>query len=307
MQFPAAYTDLPAPSRGVLLMFASAMCYALTFASVRQLSESFSVYQLVLFRAAIGTTVMLPWLYRSGFRTLQTNRWKLYGVRAVAVYTGNLCWFYALAHIALADATALSFLMPLFTIVILAFWMRERLTGPRLVALFLGLAGAVVVIRPGFAEVGIAAIGMIYTAAAYGAATAFTRVLTKTEDSNVVVFYLFAINFPIALGPGLLHWTMPGWGDVGWIVGFAVLSLYAQIFMTRSLALAEAAVVMPSYYLQLPFVALFGYVLFGQVPEIWLIPGALLIIGGSYYALRSESRKRRQETAGQDTAGQEAA
>jgi drug/metabolite transporter (DMT)-like permease len=77
--------------------------------------------------------------------------------------------------------------------------------------------------------------------------------------------------------------------------------------MTRSLALAEAAVVMPSYYLQLPFVALFGYVLFGQVPEIWLIPGALLIIGGSYYALRSESRKRRQETAGQDTAGQEAA
>lgn len=293
MKAPAFYIVLPAPTRGVILMFLSAMCYALTFATVRELSETFSVYQLVLFRTAIGTAVMLPWLYRSGLRTLYTSRWKLYGLRAVAVYTGNLCWFYALAYIVLADATALSFLMPLFTAVILAVWLRERLTGSRLVALFLGLAGAIVIIRPGFAEISVATIAMLYTSVAYGAATAFTRSLTTTDNSGAVVFYMFALNFPLALGPGLVHWTDPGWVDAGWIAAFAILSLYAQIFMTKSLALAEAAVVMPSYYLQLPFVALFGFVLFGQVPEIWLIPGAILIIGGSYYSVLSESRKRR--------------
>ena len=290
---PAFYLALPTSTRAVVLMTVSAVSYALTFVTVRELSETFSVYQLVLFRAAIGTAVMLPWLYRSGIRVLRTSRWKLYGARAIAVYSGNLCWFYALSEIALADATALSFLMPVFTALILAFWMREQLTGPRVTALFLGLAGAFVVIRPGFAEVGVATIAMLYTTVVYGAATAATRVLAKTENTNAVVFYMFALNFPLALGPGLYHWTMPSFADWGLIAAFALLSLYSQIFMTRSLALAEAAVVMPCFYLQLPLAGLFGFFLFGQVPEIWLVPGAILIIGGSYYSVWSESRKRR--------------
>lgn len=292
MNGPAFYVALPASTRAVILMTISAVTYALTFVTVRELSETFSVYQLVFLRAAIGTAFMLPWLYRSGFRSLRTTRWKLYGLRAVVVYSGNLCWFYALAEMALADATALSFLMPVFTALILAFWMRERLTGPRITALFLGLAGAFVVIRPGFSEVGLATIAMLYTTVAYGAATAQTRVLAKTENANVVVFFMFALNAPLALGPGLYHWAMPAGTDWLLIAAFGLLSLYSQIFMTRALALAEAAVVMPCFYLQLPLAGLFGFFLFGQVPEIWLVPGAALIIGGSYYSVWSESRRR---------------
>lgn len=297
MKAPAAYTALPVATRAVILMVMSALSYALTYVTIRELTETFSVYQLVLFRTGIGTAVMLPWLFRSGVRVLKTSRWKLYGMRALAVYTGNLCWFYALAEMALADATALSFLMPVFAALILAFWMREQLNGARLSALFMGLAGAFVIIRPGFAEVGLATLSMLYTTIVYGGAMAVTRVLAKTEDSNAVVFYMFALNLPLALGPGVYHWTPPSpslWLLIG---AFAVLSLYSQIFMTRSLALAEAAVVMPSFYLQLPIAALFGFFLFEQVPDIWLIPGAILIIGGSYYSVWSESRRRRAVAA----------
>jgi drug/metabolite transporter (DMT)-like permease len=298
MKAPAFYDALPIGTRAAILMTISAVTYALTFVTVRALSETFSVYQLVLLRAAIGTAFMLPWLCRSGMRSLRTTRWKLYGLRAVIVYSGNLCWFYALAEMALADATALSFLMPVFTALILAFWMRERLTGPRITALFLGLAGAFVVIRPGFAEVGLATVAMLFTTIAYGAATAQTRVLAKTENTNVVVFFMFALNTPLALGPGLYHWVMPTGLDWALIAAFGLLSLYSQIFMTRALALAEAALVMPCFYLQLPLAGLFGFFLFGQVPEIWLLPGAALIIGGSYYSVWSESR-RRKAAAGQ--------
>lgn len=292
----AAYTALPVQTRAVILMTLSALFYALTFVSVRALSETFSVYQLVMFRAAIGTLVLLPWLFRSGVNVLRTDQWKLYGSRAVIVYAGNLCWFYALAHMALADATALSFLMPVFTSLILAFWMGESLKLPRVVSLVLGFAGAFVVIRPGFVEIGSATIAMVFTTVAYGAATAMTRVLTHRDDPNVVVFYMFALNLPLTLGPGVWHWTTPALWDWGLIAAFALLSLYSQIFMTRSLALAEAVVVMPTFYLQLPLAAIFGFFLFGQVPEIWLIPGAILIIGGSYYSLWSEARQRRAES-----------
>jgi len=290
---PKFYTDLPVTTRAIVLMTCSAFSYALTYATIRELTESFSVFQLVLFRTAIGTAVMLPWVCRSGAGVLRTTRWRLYGIRAVAVYTGNLCWFYALAYIALADATALSFLAPLFTVLILALWVREDLSGARLTAFFLGLAGAFVIIRPGFAEVGMATISMLYTTVVYGGATAVTRVLAKTENPNAVVFYMFALNLPLALGPGIYHWTAPSPSTWLLIGAFSILSLYSQIFLTRSLALAESAVVMPSFYLQLPLAALFGFFLFGQVPEVWLIPGAALIIGGSYYSIWSESRRRR--------------
>ena len=108
----------------------------------------------------------------------------------------------------------------------------------------------------------------------------------------MVVFYMFALNLPLALGPGVYHWTTPSPADWLLIGAFALLSLYSQIYMTRALALAEAVIVMPTFYLQLPLAAIFGFFLFGQMPEIWLIPGAALIIGGSYYSLWSEARRR---------------
>ncbi|PPR09298.1 MAG: Riboflavin transporter [Alphaproteobacteria bacterium MarineAlpha11_Bin1] len=300
MRISATYWALPEQTRAILLMTISAVAYALTFVTVRELSESFSVYMLVMLRAAIGTAFLLPWLYRSGVGVLRTSQTRLYGFRVVLVYTGNLCWFYALAKMALADATVLSFLIPVFTAIILAIWMREHLTLPRVFALTMGLAGAFIVIRPGFAEISLATIGMLYTTVAYGAATAATRVLTYKDDPSVVVFFMFALNLPLAIGPGIYHWTTPSFDDWALIGAFGLLSLYSQIYMTRALALAEAVVVMPTFYLQLPLAAMFGFLLFGQIPEIWLIPGAGLIIGGSYYSLWSEARKRRiaKEQAG---------
>lgn len=291
------WTALPPASRGIALMFASSMCYALTFVTVKQLGQTFSVYQLVLIRTFLGSAVMLPWVMRSGIGVLRTRRWPLYLARGVAVYTGNLFWFYALTHITLADATTLSFTAPLFAAVILAFWLKEKLDGWRLAALFLGIGGALVIIRPGFAVIHLATIGMIYTAVTYGAAMAATRALTLTENSNAVVFYMFALNVPLALVPGVAHWTNPTWADAPWIAAFGLLSLYSQSLMTRSFALAEAAVVMPTFYLQLPLVALLGFVLFDQIPEIWLVPGALMIVGGSYLSVWSEARKRRRAKA----------
>lgn len=278
-------------------MFLSSMAYAFNFVSIRELSESFSAYQLVLFRTVFGTAAMLPWLFRFGLGSLRTRRWGLYGFRAAVVYTGNLSWFYALAHMDLADATALSFLAPLFTAGILALWLRERLDGPRIIALSLGLAGALVLVRPGFGFVGLATFAALYMALAYGAASAVIRALTQTEDHNAVVFYMFALNLPLALGPGIAHWSAPDWAHIPWITAFGAFSLLGQLFMTRSLACAEAAAVMPAFYLQLPLVALLGFLFFGQVPGLWVVPGAALIAAGGYLALRNEPRRSGRGTA----------
>ena len=218
----------------MLLMLLAALTYALSFSTVREMSDRFSIYQMVLFRTAIATAVMLPWLYRSGLGVLRTQRAGLYALRAAVVYTGNVSWFYALSHLDLADATGLSFLAPLFTALILAVWLRERLDAARLGALLLGFASAMVLIRPGFESVELATLAALYMALAYGTATAIIRALTLTEDRNAVVFYMFALNLPLALGPGLAHWSEPAWPDLPWIFAFGAFSLLAQIFMTRA-------------------------------------------------------------------------
>ncbi len=124
----------------------------------------------------------------------------------------------------------------------------------------------------------------------YGVTAAVIRALALTEDSNAIVFYMFALNLPLALGPGLANWVTPTGAELPIILVFGVASWLAQLFMTRSLACAEAAVVMPTFYLQLPITTGLGFLLFSEVPSLWVIPGALLIIGGSYFSVWSERR-----------------
>ena len=273
-------------------MFCSSIAYAVSSACVRFLADDFSIFQLVLFRTAIGTMVMLPWLFSSGLGVLRTKRWKLYLFRACTVYVSNLTWFYALSRMNLAEATALSFLMPLVAALILAIWLREKLGWERLFAIALGFLGAVLIIRPGFIEVGSEIYAVMFTVLMYGSATAIIRALTLTENPNVVVFYMFFLNLPLALGPGVMTWSTPQAAALPVILLFGLASWVAQVFMTRSLACGEAAVVFPAFYFQLPATALLGFALFGQIPSLWIVPGAILIIGGSYFSVWSENRRR---------------
>ena len=92
MKAPALYLALPVQTRAIILMTMSAIAYALTFVTVRELSETFSVYMLVMLRAAIGTVILLPWLYQSGRHTANFAG-KLYGFRAILVYSATSAGF----------------------------------------------------------------------------------------------------------------------------------------------------------------------------------------------------------------------
>lgn len=291
---PFRFGNPPPVIRGIAWATVSSATYALTYATIRELSGTFSVFQITFFRASIGVLVMLPWLMREGLGALGTGRAYLYGGRAIVTYTGMLCWFYGLAHVGLADATALMFTAPFFTIIILSLAIRERVGAGRWAAVGVGFIGALVIIRPGFAEFGLATAALVYVAVSYGASNAATRALAITEPTNAVVFYMFALVLPLSLVPALLAWTMPRPDDVPMILAFGLLSWVSMQCMTRALAAAPAAVITPMYYLQLPFVGVVAYVLYAEVPgwHIWV--GALIIIGSSYFVVRSEARAARR-------------
>lgn len=293
-RFPLAMaTDSLSPAaRGVAWMIAASFFYALTFVSIRELAETFSVFQITFFRAVLGVAAMLPWLMRRGLPALHTGRWRLYAVRAVITYTGMVCWFYGLANLRLADATAIIFTAPLLTVVFLSFWLGERVGLARWTAILIGFAGALIIVRPGIAPMTLAAAAVVYTSLSYGFSNAATRVLATTENPTAVVFYMFATVAPLSLGPAIAEWTAPGWADAPLILLFGALSLVAMVCMTRSLAVAPGYVVMPMFYLQLPFVAVLGLTLFGETTGIWTWAGAAVICGSGYAIVWMERRRR---------------
>ena len=152
---------LPGPVRGVLWMMLSCLFYALIYVVVRGLAESFAVNQIVFFRAVLGSAFMLPWLFTAGLGALYTRRMPTYLWRMLFSYVGAVAWMYGIAGMPIADANALMFTMPLFTVILAAIWLAERPGIHRISATIVGFAGALIILRPGMIEISMAALARL--------------------------------------------------------------------------------------------------------------------------------------------------
>jgi len=271
-------------------MTAASLFFAVGYIPVRELSPRFTAFELVFYRSLITVIAMLPWLARVGLGRLRTRRHLVYGGRAVLTYAGMVCLFYGIVHMPLADATALIFTAPLFTIVITGWTLGDPIGGHRWLAVAAGFAGALIVSRPGFVEISWPVLAVAFTAVAYGASNAATRALALTEDANAVVFYMFALMLPIGIGPMLYFATVPTWPEAGLMVLLGVASFLSQQCITRAFVNATAAIVSPPYYLQLPFVAVLALAIYGEEPAVWVWLGGAVIAASAYYIVRRERR-----------------
>lgn len=275
---------------GSLWMATASAFFALTYIVVRELSDTISTYELVFYRALFGVLFLTPWLIRNGWRALRTRRWKLYLLRGFAMYTGMLTWFYGLAHVDLADANAILFTGPFFTVIILQIFAGEPMGLDRWIAIGAGFLGTLMIVKPGFEVLVPAMIGCVYTAFTYGASNSITRMLLTTEDKNAVVFFMFALMLPMSIGPAAYHFSVPSWADLPLLALFAFIA-YASIHcVARAYALASAASVMPAYYLQLPFVTLMAFGLYDEVPDTLTWLGAGVICASGYWIARAERK-----------------
>ena len=277
---------------GTLWMIGASAFFALTYVTVRELAQTMSVFTLVFIRCVFGILVLAPWLLRNGRGALKTRRWKVYAIRAVTTYTGMVTFFYGLRTVELADANAIQFTGPFFTVILLQIFVGERVGLDRWIAICFGFAGALLIVRPGFEVVVPAMLGIVYTAFAYGASNAATRALSTTEDKNAVVFYMFAMMLPLSIGPAILDWTTPGLSDLP-LLGFFLLIGYLSIHcVTRAYVHAPAAALTPAYYAQLPMVSAMAYAFYAEVPDTLTWIGAAVICVSGYWIARGARAER---------------
>jgi len=275
---------------GLLWMTGTAICYAASYVIIRLLSDDISIYELTFLRSVVGCLFLGPWILAIRPAAFRVTRWKLYGVRSVTTYAAMMCVVYGIANVQIADVTSLLLASPLFTVLFAAFFLKEKVGLHRWIALLTGIAGALLIIRPGFAEVTFASFAGLFAAFGYGIANVGTKALIETDHPDAVAFWMYALIIPISAVPAAFYWTTPEWSHIPLIVLLGLLTILSQYFMARAFRAADTSVVLPAHYLQMPFAAGLAFLVLAQVPSIWVWPGAVIIACSAYYTVVRERR-----------------
>lgn len=285
----AVFSALPGTTRGIAWMIFATVFYAATYGVVRLLSTEFGVFQLVFFRSIIGVFLMMPWLVSGGIGQLRTPQPVTYGWRSSLNYGGMVLLIIGLSTMPLQDVTGLMFTTPLFTVLFVTLFLREPVGPRRGIALVVGFAGAMIIIRPGFHELSWAALGVLGTSAAYAVVNVSTKTLARTDTSNTIVFYDFLLLSALGVVPAIIYWSEVRLEHIFWVAAMGVFSSLARQGVIRALAVGEASVVMPFNFLKLPFTVCIGFVWFAENPDMWTGIGAVVIFASTYYIARREA------------------
>src|SRR5258708_15393650 len=272
---------------GALLAF-SAMAV-----SVRVLAATLGVMEILALRAGLGLMVMAALALRADLRaTINCRHLRLHLFRNTIHVGASYLWATSLLLIPLAMVFALEFTTPLWTLLLAAPVLGERLTASRIGAVVFGLLGVLVILRPGFATFQPGAL--LTLVAAFGVAITLiaTKKLTRTDSTFAIVFWMMLIQLPLALiGSDPLFVTKLDQGQVPAVIGIGVTGLLSHYCLTNAFRAGDAGVVVPLDFMRIPLIAVIGWWLYGERPDCFVFLGAGLIITGVLWNLRSEAAR----------------
>ncbi len=283
-------------------MLAATVLFSIMVASVRHVSSEVASFEIVFFRNLLGIFIIGPIIARRGLGFLRTTRLRLYAWRAAFGLGSMFMWFYAITVTPIAEAVALSFTSPLFVTVIAVFFLHEKVGAPRWIATAIGFGGAMIVLRPGIAEVTTGHMLLIASSILMAVSIVSIKMLARTESPERIVAYMVIIFTPVSLIPALFVWEWPSLNAWFWLFVVAGAGTFAHIAFTRALSKADASAVMPLDFMRLPATAVIGYLAFSEIPDVWTFTGAVVIFVSSVYIARRENQDRRAVRAAAEPA-----
>lgn len=286
------WLNLPSNLRGILWIVVGCLFFSLTDMVVKLLGKDIHPVELALFRYATGMVLMAPIFFRMGWGGLRTDRLGLHFLRAVIAGTGQAMVYYAVIHLLLADATALSFSRPLFMTMLAVIFLGEIVGMRRWAATAVGFIGVVIMLRPGQAGIDPAALIGIGAALLFAGGLVTIRYLSSTESPNQILFYYQIFGTLLFLGPAIYLWRSPTGEQWLLLLLIGMTTCLAMICFVRGFSAGEASVLGTIEYVRLIYAAIIGFYVFHEVPDIWTWVGAGVIVASAAYIGRIEARAK---------------
>jgi drug/metabolite transporter (DMT)-like permease len=285
------------PSRGLWYIAKAAFWFSLMSLLVKLAGRRIPSLEIVFVRSVV-TLVMSWWLLRRAGTVPWGRRKGLLVLRGLLGFLALTCFYYSVVHIPLADATVIHYTNPVYTALLAAWFLGERLHSRTVLCALASLAGVVFIARPAFLFGGLGAVPIEprYLAASVAAAVlsagayVTVRKLGKSEDPLVVVFYFPLVSLPLVLPLVVPRWVWPT--PLEWLslIGVGVTTQIAQVNLTRGLVLEPAGRAMTVGYLQIVFAAVWGALFFTEWPDALGVAGALVVVGSTLVLARSGTR-----------------
>jgi drug/metabolite transporter (DMT)-like permease len=276
----------------VLWAAASSGILAIMWVFVRQMADHLHPLEITFFATFFGFLFFLPTTLKLGLGVFKTARVHHHFYRGCFNGVAILSWFMALTLLTLADASALNLIAPLCVSVSAVIVLKEHMGPRRWFALGLGALGALVVIRPGFEEISFGVWLVLVAVLASAGQRLFAKSLIAEDSSTTCVLYLTLFMIPISLLAASFVWQWPAPEDYPWLILIGALLSIAHYALMRSLRLADVSALEPVNFTRLIWGALFGFLFFAEVPDIYTWVGGFLIISATSYVAHREARLR---------------
>lgn len=290
------FNAIPANVQGMIWIALSGLVFSCFMAIVRYVGATLDPIQTGFLRYAFALFFMAPFFLKLRPSDLRGAKLSMHALRGFLHGSGVLLWFYAMSRMPLAEVTAMGFTAPVYTTLLAALFLGEAIRLRRMVAIVIGLFGALVIIRPGFEVVDPGAIAMLLAAPIFACADIVAKKLTVTETGPAVVAYLSVFVTIFTLIPALYIWRAPTIEELALVFVTAGLATLGHLLMTQGFKVAEMSAIQPIKFVQLVWSALIGLAVFGEVPEIFTWIGAAIIVGSISYIAHREAVARRKNT-----------
>lgn len=253
----------------------------------KELLRTYSLLQFVLLRSAIAIVLLLLIAPRfGGLRSLRSDHKAWHLLRTVLSIGAMFGFFYGLAEMPLVNAFTLGYTAPLIMTGLSAVFLKEPVGWRRWTAVLIGFAGVLIMLRPGSGEISLAAVAVLVAAFCYACQAITARRLSASEST-------LALSFYVVIGPMLVSLVLldsGSWRDpdlTGWVLltGAGISSVLAWIGFVNGYRSASPALLAPLEYTALIGGAIAGYVFWDELPDGWVVTGALVIVGSGLFVV----------------------
>jgi drug/metabolite transporter (DMT)-like permease len=281
------------PFKGIALILMSTVFLGVSDVTAKYLSATLPSIEIAWIRFLAFAVIMVPaMLPGSPLFALRTERLGLQMMRGVTLLGSSLFFISGLRFLPIAEASATGFVSPLFVTALSIVFLSERVGLRRWIATAVGLIGVLIILRPGTSAFHPAAFFSIASAVAWACTLIMTRMMSGRERAITTMTYSSIVGVCILSALVPFVWVVPTWHDILFGIFIGVASTAGQWIVVLAFRYADASVLAPFQYTQLLWVSILGFMIFGELPDIWTVTGAVFIVASGLYTAHRERLRR---------------
>ena len=263
--------------KAVLLATVASFCAVLMAVFLKLAQNDINVFTAGFLRFFFGLIVIFPFIIKSNFNIYKTNNLKFHLIRSLINVPMMILGFAALMYIPLEQIKAIGFLSPILVVILSVLILKEKIYIIRILALIIGFVGVLIILRPGIIEINIGAYMVLLSGLLWSTVIIITKFMSKEDSPMTILTYQYTFVTIFTLPLALIYWTNPTLNSLYYSLLAAIVGTVLHLCINNSYRLADLSVIQPDWYTQLIFASVFGFSIFGEIPDGWTWAGGILV------------------------------